>query len=154
MHPDDMRRGEVIKHAEQVRKGRVPRVGRFVMDAPAYSSVQHLKTLAGYVPPGAIETLTIARSAELERNRESWIEADHALKPDELTDSEDEDDEDVEDKKGERRLEGETKEEHAARMKALREQTDREIRAAERQLAERGVKYVWTVYHDGDFTPA
>ena len=82
MHPDDMRRGEVIKHAELVRKGRVPRVGSFVMDAPAYSSVQHLKTLAGYVPPGAIETLTIARSAELERNRESWIEADCALKPD------------------------------------------------------------------------
>ena len=73
---------------------------------------------------------------------------------DELTDSEDEDDEDVEDKKEEQRLVGETEEEHAARMKALREQTDREIRAAERQLAERGVKYVWTVYHDGGFTPA
>ena len=37
-HPDDMRRGEVLKHAELVRKGYVRRAGSFVMDAPWYDS--------------------------------------------------------------------------------------------------------------------
>ena len=66
------------------------------MDAPEYDSVQALKTAARYVPPGALEKLTIARSAELERNRLSWIEGDDKLKPDELTDSEEEDDDGLE----------------------------------------------------------
>eukprot|EP01043_Picozoa_sp_COSAG02_P024167 COSAG02_NODE_1312_length_13319_cov_5.355371_2_plen_77_part_00 len=69
-----------------------------------------------YVPPGALETLTIARSAELERNRLQWIEADYKLKPDELTESEDEDeDETDEDKQDAVARPGETEAEHSAR---------------------------------------
>ena len=41
--------------------------GSIVMDAPDYDSVEELKRKAGYVPPGALEKLTVARSAELER---------------------------------------------------------------------------------------
>ena len=91
-HPDDIRRSEVVQHAELVRKGRIPKAGSLVMDVADYDSVDELKRRAGYVPPGALETLTVARSAELERNHVKWVADDQALRPDELSDSDEDED--------------------------------------------------------------
>ena len=45
-HQDDVRRGEVLMHAELVCIGWLPREGSFVMDAPPHNNVEELKRLA------------------------------------------------------------------------------------------------------------
>ena len=151
-HPDDMRRSEVVQHAELVRKGRIPRAGSIVMDAPDYDSVEELKHKAGYVPPGALEKLTIARSAELESNHVKWVEEDERHKPGEMTDSDEEEGADCD--KEEQQAAEETEEETELRMQRLKELTAQEIAEATDQLQQRGVRYMWLVHHDGGYTPA
>ena len=153
-HPDDMRRGELIQHAELVRKGRIPKAGSIVMDAPDYDNVEELKRKAGYVPPGALETLTVARSAKLERNHVQWVEDDERLKPDEMGSEEENDEESAGCKNEEQQAAPQTEEENELRMQQLRERTALEIVEATDQLRSQGVRYVWLVYHDGGYTPA
>ena len=95
------------------------------MDAPDYDSVEELKHKAGYVPPGALEKLTIARSAELESNHVKWVEEDERHKPGEMTDSDEEEGADCD--KEEQQAAEETEEEKELRMQRLKELTAQEI---------------------------
>jgi ribonuclease HI len=153
-HDDDMRRGEVMMHAELVRIGQLPKIGSFVMDAPEYDSVAELEQHAGRVPNGSIEVVTIKASAARERQQLKWAELVNEQRPDDVTDSEDEEYEDVgagddeEEKKS-----GETDEEHKARMTALKEATEADIAAAVEQIRSTGARRCWVVHHDGGYTP-
>eukprot|EP01046_Picozoa_sp_COSAG06_P045867 COSAG06_NODE_6407_length_2945_cov_76.420942_3_plen_98_part_00 len=62
-HPDDMRRTEVIQHAELVRKGRIPKAGSIVMDVDDYDDIAELKRRAGYRGAGPHRTLDPRRAA-------------------------------------------------------------------------------------------
>ncbi len=82
-----------------------------------------------------VTCITIAHSAELERNR---IYGHSGLRPKERTDSEEDDDDATDhDKQDEQQMDSKSDEEHGLRLWGPREHTDREIQAAVQQLADR-----------------
>jgi ribonuclease HI len=157
---DDMRRGEVIMHAEIVRKGHIPRDGSFVMDAPPYRNIDDLKRQAGCPLTGPIEQVGIAAAAEREKQYMSWVDEDKELKL-AAADGEDSEEEEADDDDDSNTPEPEgdagpklTEEEQTARKAQLKAETAENVALAKQRAYSAGARYVWVVYHDGGSTDA
>ena len=76
---DHINRGELIQHAELVRRGALPREGSLAWDFPPYDTIEELEKAAGYDDGSPIERHGIAHAAAIERAREQWKADDKAL---------------------------------------------------------------------------